>query len=126
MSDKPKFAQGRLEAVFIEEGLYHIHSPREGRHNPVPLAVVDHHRDGDEYTRTTLTAGNAAELVRRWNAFEEGGAVEEMYAALEALLECHSCDTGEVDYKAEWEGDHTVCDACKPAHTALRHAKGEL
>ena len=50
----------------------------------------------------------------------------EMYAALEALLECHSCDTGEVDYKAEWEGDHTVCDACKPAHTALRHAKGEL
>lgn len=41
--------------------------------------------DGEERCRKIDTA-NAAELVRRWNAFEPGGIVEEMREALERLL----------------------------------------
>lgn len=54
-----KHTPGPWEAVEIEEGLFHIHSPKGNRHNPVPVAVLDHHRDGDEGTRTVTTPSNA-------------------------------------------------------------------
>jgi hypothetical protein len=45
--------------------------------------------------------------------------LREAVEALKKLLETHSCDSGEADYKAEWDGDHTVCDDCKPAWAIL-------
>ena len=43
---------GPWEAIDIEEGLFHIHSPKGERVHPVPVAIVDYHRDGHEFTRT--------------------------------------------------------------------------
>jgi hypothetical protein len=58
MSDT-KFTPGPWAAIEIEEGLFHVHSPKGERHNPVPVAVIDHHRDGHEATRTVTTPANA-------------------------------------------------------------------
>lgn len=54
-----KHNPGPWEAVKIKEGLFHIHYGRGERHNPVPLAILDHHRDGYEPVRTITTPANA-------------------------------------------------------------------
>lgn len=77
---EPKFTLGPWEAVEIQEGHFHIHSPKEGRVNPVPVAVVNHHRDGYEPFRTVITPANAHLIA----------AAPEMYEALkdfDALME---------------------------------------
>ena len=71
-----KFTPGPWEAVEIEEGLFHIHSPKGDRHNPVPVAVLDHHRDGHEETRTVRTPANAHLIA----------AAPELYEALRIAL----------------------------------------
>lgn len=43
----------------------------------------------------------------------------QQHEALRVLLETHCCDSGEVDYVNEWDGDHTVCPYCTPTHAAL-------
>jgi hypothetical protein len=75
MAENERFTPGPYEAVLAAEGLFHIHSPRGDRKNPVPLAVVDHHRDGHEPTRTVTTPANAHLLAASW----------EMYQALKAV-----------------------------------------
>ena len=74
MSKDRNFNPGPWEAVQIEEGLFHIHSPKGDRHNPVPVAVLDHHRDGHEPTRTITTPANAYLIA----------ASPDMYNALQA------------------------------------------
>lgn len=74
---KCDFAPGPWEAVQIEEGLFHIHSPKGERHNPVPVAVLDHHRDGDEPTRTIRTPANAYLIA----------SAPEMYEALKGIAD---------------------------------------
>jgi hypothetical protein len=46
-------------------------------------------------------------------------AAPEMYEALKLILTTHCCDTGEADYSAKWDGDHTICPYCKPSYAAL-------
>jgi len=87
-----RFTPGPWEAVEIEEGLFHIHSPKGERHNPVPVAVLDHHRDGHEPTRTVTTPANAALIA----------AAPALYAALEGLLARHN-DGSEEKHWAEWD-----------------------
>jgi hypothetical protein len=71
-----KFTPGPWAAIEIEEGLFHVHSPKGERHNPVPVAVLDHHRDGHEATRTVTTPANAHLIA----------AAPEMYEALQRLM----------------------------------------
>jgi hypothetical protein len=49
-------------------------------------------------------------------------AAPEMYEALKLILTTHCCDTGEADYSAKWDGDHTICPYCKPSYAALAKA----
>jgi hypothetical protein len=72
-----KFTPGPWAAIEIEEGLFHIHSPKGERHNPVPVAVIDHHRDGHEATRTVTTPANAHLIA----------AAPDMYEALKVMVE---------------------------------------
>jgi hypothetical protein len=74
---EPKFTPGPWAAIEIEEGLFHVHSPKGERHNPVPVAVLDHHRDGHEATRTVTTPANAHLIA----------AAPDMYEALKRVME---------------------------------------
>lgn len=71
---KQEHTQGRLTVHPFDDG--------SGLCSLVSSGPIGH--TGDTGLHTGLA--NAAELVRRWNAFEPGGEVEEMRAALEALV----------------------------------------
>lgn len=56
-------------------------------------------------------------------------ASKDLLKALQAVLETHCCDTGEVDYRCEWMDEAqtiTVCPVCKPAYAAIAKALGEM
>jgi hypothetical protein len=90
-----RFTPGPWEAVQIEEGLFHIHSPKGERRNPVPVAVVDHHRDGYTPIRT-VTAPADANLI---------AAAPAMYEALKDV---------------EWS-DSGYCPQCTAPKHGNRH-----
>jgi hypothetical protein len=105
-----KFTPGPWEAILIEEGLFHIHSPKGGRHNPVPVAVLDHHRDGHEETRTVRTTANARLIA----------AAPELYEALkEIYLEIDGRYDGAHDSRTLWMGEHLT-----RIEAAIRKAEG--
>lgn len=68
--------------------------------------------DGDYYPLTVYAVAQREKVL-------------ELLAALKGLLDTHCCDTGEPDYKNEWDGDHTVCEVCKPAWKVLQQKEGE-
>ena len=72
-----EFTKGGLVAVFPKgsNGFWHIKSKATNR---VIVTVW-----GEKSTSAKL---EAQELVRRWNAFEEGGLVDDLYKACEELI----------------------------------------
>lgn len=88
MAQNERFTQGPYEAVEVAEGLFHIHSPKGDRKNPVPIAVVDHHRDGHEDTRTVITPANAYLLAASWDIYQALTALVERYTS---LVNCGDC-----------------------------------
>lgn len=72
-------------------------------HSSVAIAILM-----EDYSRAKLERTTAALL-----------------GALKLLLETHCCDTGEADYKNEWEGDTVVCPDCSPARAAIAEAESQ-
>ena len=74
-----KHTPGPWEVVEIEEGLFHIHSPKGDRVHPVPVSVVDYHRDGHEEIRTIKSRANARLIA----------AAPDLLRLLQAMLDLH-------------------------------------
>jgi hypothetical protein len=115
---------------------------REATHSPLPWRIQVGTTEGGGWMVGSVGRNDAGE--RLWlmtprcpgtalGSAEEDGAFivrsvnahDALVEALERLLESHSCDSGAVDYRPDWEGDHTVCEECKAARAALALAKGE-
>ena len=69
-----EFAKGKLEIVKISVSTYQIWA--KPKPNRKALLVA-----------SNLNEDDAKELVRRWNAFEDGGLVDELRTACKELLE---------------------------------------
>jgi hypothetical protein len=108
MSNKKKWTPGPWKAVLTKEGKFEIHRalpPSE--HRRVPLAVIDHSRDGHEETRTVI-APEVAHLM---------AAAPLLYDALESLLESIA--------GASEDGVPVSKTAVGNANAALAAARGE-
>lgn len=84
-------------AVEVKEGLYRIHSPKGDRVNPVPVAVVDYHRDGHAPTRVEASRVRAKLIA---------AAPELLDASIAIFNELDGRYDGAPDSRTLWMGEH--------------------
>lgn len=79
---------GQWEAVEVADGLWHV-LPIERTATRVPIAVLDHHRDGYEAMRTVITPADARLMA----------AAPELFNALQyCLQELHDSNWGSCSF----------------------------